>query len=110
LDIPDIGTKIATLLAAISDDEWIGRLAQFYQAAPRPVEIERMKRVTAQILLILLILALACMACVGGGGDANGVGNVTGSSLQATQSAGATATYGAQQFHLQLTAIADPSP
>jgi hypothetical protein len=60
--------------------------------------------------LFFLVLALASLACVGGGGDVNSNSNVTGSGIQATQSAGATATYGAQQFHLQLTAIADPSP
>jgi len=74
-----------------------------------------MKKVVIRIVLILLILTLAALACVGGGGDQNGSSSDGGTSAaghqpmnaQATISAGATATYGAEQFHLQLTAIAE---
>ena len=63
------------------------------------------KQVTARILLILLILILATLACIGGGDpvDSSSAGQV-----QVTQAAEATATYGAEQFHLQLTAQAEP--
>jgi hypothetical protein len=78
-------------------------------------EILTMKKAAARILLILLVLTLTALACVGGGGDQNGSSSDTGTSAaghqpmnaQATMSAGATATYGAEQFHLQLTAIAE---
>jgi hypothetical protein len=54
----------------------------------------------ARILLIVLLLAGAMLACLGGGG---GGGNTNpGGSLGGD---GATATYGAEQFHIQLTAI-----
>jgi hypothetical protein len=62
-----------------------------------------MNRVTTRILLIVLILALASLACVGGGGD----GGITGNGSSWFD---ATATYGAEQFHIQLTEIARPSP
>ena len=73
-----------------------------------------MKQLTARILLILLILAFAAISCigVGGGGDNGGVnGNsstseISSEQMQTTLSVEATATYGAEQFHLQLTAIA----
>jgi len=74
-----------------------------------------MKKVVVSILLILLVFTLVALAWVGGGGDQNGSGSDTGTSqaghqplgAQATMSAGATATFGAEQFHLQLTAIAE---
>ena len=74
-----------------------------------------MSKALARILLIILILALAALACVGGGGDRGGVsGNgspaADNNGAQDTQSANATATYGAEQFHIQLTAVAQPSP
>jgi len=62
-----------------------------------------MKFRVASILLILLILFLASMACVGGGGEEEGVSINT----KSTMSANATATFGAEQFHLQLTAISN---
>jgi hypothetical protein len=73
-----------------------------------------MKKVVVRILLILLVLTLVALACIGGGGDQNGSNSDAGTSAadhpvinaQATLSAGATATFGAEQFHLQLTAIA----
>jgi hypothetical protein len=74
-----------------------------------------MKKVVVRILLILLVLILAALACIGGGGDQNGSNSDAGTSAaghqpinaQATLSAGATATFGAEQFHLQLTAISE---
>lgn len=72
-----------------------------------------MKKTTARIILILIILILATVACVGGGEgyESNSAGtpqaDIFGISIQATQSADVTATYGAEQFHLQLTAIAE---
>ena len=58
-------------------------------------------KLTARILLVVLVLVFATLACVGGGG---GEGN----GAQATsQAAGVTATYGAEQYHQQLTAIYD---
>jgi len=62
-----------------------------------------MKCRVASIILILFLLFLASMACVGGGGEEEGT------SIQAisTTSAYATATFGAEQFHLQLTAISN---
>lgn len=58
------------------------------------------------LLLILMVLSLALIAC--GDGTSNG-GN---GSLQESQTnhpgsiADATATFGAREFHIQLTAIA----
>lgn len=57
-------------------------------------------RLTARILLVILILAMAALAC-GGGGSGGGSGNGTGD-----QGADVTATYGAEMFHAQLTAMA----
>ena len=63
-----------------------------------------MTKVTARIFLILLILSLATLACVGGdGGGASGGLNPGDPNSSAVN---ATATYGAEQFHLQLTAQA----
>ena len=64
------------------------------------------KQVTARILLIILVLILATLACIGGGGDP--VDGANTGQVQVTQAAAATATYGAEQFHLQLTAQAEP--
>ncbi|MFM8323206.1 MAG: hypothetical protein ACKOC5_20025 [Chloroflexota bacterium] len=59
-------------------------------------------RINARLALILLALFLAITACTSGGG---GSGGQDGS--QTTPSAfDVTATYGAQQFRAQLTAIA----
>jgi hypothetical protein len=72
-----------------------------------------MNKATIRILLIILILALAALACVGGGGDGvtgDGSSTAGGNSALDTQSANATATYGAEQFHIQLTAVARPNP
>lgn len=72
-----------------------------------------MSKATARILLILLILALAMLACVGGGDGgttANGTPSVNKNGALNAQSADATATYGAEQFYIQLTAVARPGP
>jgi hypothetical protein len=61
-----------------------------------------MNRATTRILLIILVLTLASLACVGGGD-----GGITGNGSSWFD---ATATYGAEQFHIQLTEIARPSP
>ncbi len=58
------------------------------------------------LTLIILVLFLAMISCAGSGGD-----NSTGSlKVQATLAANATATFGAEQFHLQLTAISNQGP
>lgn len=73
-----------------------------------------MKKFTTLILLIALIFALSMAAC----GDNNGKNSVGGGKIVestpvpdgylATSSAtSATATFGAEQFFLQLTAIAN---
>lgn len=73
-----------------------------------------MNKASIRILLIILVLALAAMSCVGGGGDGGTTGDgssaVNNNNSLDAQSANATATYGAEQFHIQLTAIARPGP
>lgn len=70
-----------------------------------------MDRPTIRILLIILVLAFAALACINGGdGDTSGGSSLTGSSSQSAGGPDATATYGAEQFHLQLTAVAQPGP
>ena len=56
-----------------------------------------MKKFFVPFVLVLLVLVLAGISLLAGGGDPNGGMNAS------TQ---ATATYGAEQFHIQLTAIA----
>jgi len=70
-----------------------------------------MTKLTARILLICLILAVAAIACVNGGdgNSSNTNSSGTGNSVSAF-GPDATATYGAEQFHIQLTAIANPNP
>jgi hypothetical protein len=65
-----------------------------------------MKKRAAVLILVVLILLLATISCVGGGGG-DEVGSLK---VQATKAANATATFGAEQFHLQLTAISDQEP
>jgi hypothetical protein len=62
-----------------------------------------------QILLVVIVLMAASLACVGGAdkGNANLQSNSNHSAAQGTQAVSATATYGAKQFQIQLTAIAD---
>jgi hypothetical protein len=57
--------------------------------------------------LILIIVVLACICSVGGG-DKGG----SGGSPQASPISGGdlTATFGAEMFHAQLTAIAEGTP
>ena len=67
----------------------------------------------ARILLILLVLTLIAISCIGCGGDkgagSKGISDSIGSLSERTSPANiqATATFGANQFHIQLTAIAN---
>jgi hypothetical protein len=70
-------------------------------------------KASTRILIMIIILAFAAMACIGGGGggdgDQAGSNNSVLSPAQSnTHSPDATATYGAQQLHIQLTEIARP--
>jgi hypothetical protein len=61
---------------------------------------------TARIVILLCILALlgAMLACdwdLDDGADRSDTGQTAGEAIEAT------ATYGAQEFHLQLTALAE---
>ena len=67
------------------------------------------KQPLARILLIILILSLAAFACVDGGGGGGSGGGSGGNGGQDSPSIQATVTYGAEQFHIQLTAEADPN-
>ena len=70
-----------------------------------------MTKPTIRILLICLILAFAALACVNGG-DGNGSSSNSSNTGDSVSAFGpdATATYGAEQFEIQLTAIANPNP
>jgi len=65
-----------------------------------------MKKQAAVVIIIITLLFLVSVSCVGGGGG-DEVGSL---SVSSTKSADATATFGAEQFHLQLTAISDQQP
>lgn len=68
-----------------------------------------MNKAATRILIMIIILALAMMACVNGGGDggSGGSGNDQSTSQQVeSNSPDATAAYGAEQLHIQLTEIA----
>jgi hypothetical protein len=70
-----------------------------------------MNRLIIRIVIILLVLAIASLACVNGGdGSTSNGSSATGSSSAVTSGPDATATYGAEQFHLQLTASAQQIP
>jgi hypothetical protein len=73
--------------------------------------IIKVNKAPTRILLIIIVLVLAAMACVSGGGGEGGqngsAGNIT-SSQHGLNSADATAVYGAEQLHIQLTEIAKP--
>jgi hypothetical protein len=74
-----------------------------------------MNKTAVNIILAILLLTLATLACIGGGTGDDNNSNVEGSPQPGSQATGispvqATATYGAEQFHLQLTAIAQPEP
>ena len=66
-----------------------------------------MNRPKNRILIAIIVLVLSVMACVGGGGggSVNGGNKVSNSMVIAPD---ATATYGAQQLKIQLTAVAQP--
>ncbi len=72
------------------------------------------KELIACILLIILIIVLATVSCISSGGGSSDI-NVgaaansvnQGMQSQATLEARATADFGAEQFHIQLTAIAN---
>ena len=70
-----------------------------------------MTKLTLRILLICLILAFAVLACVNGGDGTNSstTSSTSGNNIS-TFGPDATATYGAEQFQIQLTAIANPIP
>lgn len=69
------------------------------------------KKAIMRILLLIVVLAMVISACVGGGGDSkNGVGQnnqllSTNNQIE-IHSPDATATFGAEQLHIQLTEIA----
>ena len=70
-----------------------------------------MTKLTIRILLICLILAVAILACVNGGdGNSSSTNNSNSGNTVSTFGPDATATYGAEQFEIQLTAIANPDP
>jgi len=64
-------------------------------------------RLFFRLLLIAAVLSGISMACLSGGGDGSSGGGAETQSAEAI-AAGATATFGAEQFHAQLTAIAQP--
>ncbi|HSQ27779.1 MAG TPA: hypothetical protein VLM80_11705 [Anaerolineales bacterium] len=67
------------------------------------------RKSTLRILLIVFVLMLITLACVGGVDSGNANLNLNGDnpSIQGTQAVSATATFGAAQFQIQLTAIAE---
>jgi hypothetical protein len=70
-----------------------------------------MTKLTARILLICLILVVAALACVNGGdGNSSGTNSSNSGKNVSVYGPDATATYGAEQFEIQLTAIAKPGP
>ena len=70
-----------------------------------------MTKLTVRMLLICLILAVAVLACVNGGdGNSSSTNSSNSGSNISAFGPDATATYGAEQFEIQLTAIANPSP
>ena len=74
--------------------------------------MSEMKKLFLRVILIFMILLFASIACINSGdGDSAGNNNSVSSALESTVTGPqATATYGAQQFHLQLTAVAQPGP
>jgi len=90
-----VGTKVASK-CKVRETVWT------WKASKR----EQMKKRAAIIIIIITLLFLASVSCVGGGGG----DEVGGLKVQSSRSADATATFGAEQFHLQLTAISDQEP
>lgn len=73
----------------------------------KTAKVENLNRKTLYIAIILLIISALIMSCI--------IIDDPGGPLQPTQShpfdpAYATATYGAEQYHLQLTALATETP
>ncbi len=66
-----------------------------------------MSRIFTRIALIIIFLTAASLACVTGGDNTSL--SFSGNS-DSNSGPAATATYGAEQFQLQLTAIAQPGP
>jgi hypothetical protein len=60
----------------------------------------------ARVFLMVMLLAAACLACITGGGGGDG-GQVATQQAEA-DAQDATATFGAQVFEAQLTAIMQP--
>ncbi len=80
--------------------------SEIIQSLESTEKIFSMKKQIAVLILIIVLLFLATISCAGGdGGD-----EIGSSGVQATKAANATATFGAEQFHLQLTAISDQEP
>jgi preprotein translocase subunit SecG len=70
-----------------------------------------MMKLTLRILLICLILAVVVLACINGGdGSSSSTNSSTSENNISAFGPDATATYGAEQFQIQLTAIANPGP
>lgn len=55
------------------------------------------------VIIVLTMLSFMMTGCLG-------VERKSGVDVKATQSAYITATYGAEEYHLQLTALASPLP
>lgn len=73
-----------------------------------------MKKFLVILMLALVFLALVAVSFVGSnempalpGWPAEGINGI---GLRATQAANITATYGAEEYYFQLTAIASPLP
>ncbi len=68
-----------------------------------------MKKVLVTLMLLMILLVIASMTFLDGESANQGAHNADTISpyYQSTQSANATATYGAEQFDIQLTAIAN---
>ena len=62
---------------------------------------------TARILLIVLILFLASVACITGGGGGGDDPDAVATQMAEADAQDKTATFGAQVFDAQLTAIAE---
>jgi len=58
-------------------------------------------------MLIVLLLALASVACITGGGGGGDGSDAIATEMAEAAKQDATATFGAQVFEAQLTAIAD---
>jgi hypothetical protein len=74
-----------------------------------------MKMFIALTLLIALIIALAAISCIGettsiSTNATNGSQVIISNNSQSAGSTNATATFGAQQYHIQLTAVAGQNP